>query len=118
MRGVDADDRQVNSPTFVEIIHFILRFEVNCSDLVNSIEQLRDDLMTMLIAGHETTAAVLTWSIYLLAQVSYFLFGSSNAIAFGDNPNHMIHSCDSASIENEESTGRGRFSAWTGADHI
>lgn len=39
MRGVDADDRQ-----------------------------LRDDLMTMLIAGHETTAAVLTWSIYLLAQ--------------------------------------------------
>jgi cytochrome P450 family 97 subfamily B polypeptide 3 len=32
-------------------------------------EQLRDDLMTMLIAGHETTAAVLTWSIFLLAQV-------------------------------------------------
>jgi hypothetical protein len=25
--------------------------------------------MTMLIAGHETTAAVLTWSIFLLAQV-------------------------------------------------
>ncbi|KAH6788692.1 cytochrome P450 [Perilla frutescens var. frutescens] len=39
MRGVDADDRQ-----------------------------LRDDLMTMLIAGHETTAAVLTWSIFFLAQ--------------------------------------------------
>lgn len=35
----------------------------------NSVEQLRDDLMTMLIAGHETTAAVLTWSIFLLAQV-------------------------------------------------
>ncbi|KAF3495073.1 hypothetical protein DY000_02053824 [Brassica cretica] len=29
---------------------------------------LRDDLMTMLIAGHETTAAVLTWAVYLLAQ--------------------------------------------------
>ncbi|KAG8387089.1 hypothetical protein BUALT_Bualt03G0217100 [Buddleja alternifolia] len=39
MRGVDADDRQ-----------------------------LRDDLMTMLIAGHETTAAVLTWAVFLLAQ--------------------------------------------------
>lgn len=25
--------------------------------------------MTMLIAGHETTAAVLTWSVFLLAQV-------------------------------------------------
>ncbi|XP_021724351.1 cytochrome P450 97B2, chloroplastic-like [Chenopodium quinoa] len=39
MRGADVDDRQ-----------------------------LRDDLMTMLIAGHETTAAVLTWSIFLLSQ--------------------------------------------------
>ncbi|XP_020518087.1 cytochrome P450 97B1, chloroplastic-like isoform X9 [Amborella trichopoda] len=32
--------------------------------------QLRDDLMTMLIAGHETTAAVLTWAVFLLAQVT------------------------------------------------
>ena len=30
--------------------------------------QLRDDLMTMLIAGHETTAAVLTWALFLLSQ--------------------------------------------------
>ena len=30
--------------------------------------QLRDDLMTMLIAGHETTAAVLTWALFLLMQ--------------------------------------------------
>ncbi|CAM8887941.1 unnamed protein product [Rhodiola kirilowii] len=34
--------------------------------------ELRDDLMTMLIAGHETTAAVLTWAVFLLAQVSNF----------------------------------------------
>jgi len=30
--------------------------------------QLRDDLMTMLIAGHETTAAVLTWTFFELSQ--------------------------------------------------
>ena len=30
--------------------------------------QLRDDLMTMLIAGHETTAAVLTWALFSLVQ--------------------------------------------------
>ena len=35
--------------------------------------QLRDDLMTMLIAGHETTAAVLTWAVFLLAQVWFFI---------------------------------------------
>jgi beta-ring hydroxylase len=31
-------------------------------------KQLRDDLMTLLIAGHETTAAVLTWTMHLLAD--------------------------------------------------
>lgn len=31
-------------------------------------KQLRDDLMTMLIAGHETTAAVLTWTLFQLMQ--------------------------------------------------
>ena len=30
--------------------------------------QLRDDLMTMLIAGHETTAAVLTWTFFCIVQ--------------------------------------------------
>jgi cytochrome P450 len=34
-----------------------------------SSKQLRDDLMTMLIAGHETSAAVLTWTFYLLSKV-------------------------------------------------
>ena len=33
-----------------------------------SSKQLRDDLMTMLIAGHETTAAVLTWTMYCLSK--------------------------------------------------
>lgn len=37
--------------------------------------------MTMLIAGHETTAAVLTWAVFLLAQVrislTKFMFKST-----------------------------------------
>lgn len=33
-----------------------------------STKQLRDDLMTMLIAGHETTAATLTWALHELTR--------------------------------------------------
>lgn len=44
----------------------LLRFLVDMRDADLENKQLRDDLMTMLIAGHETTAAVLTWTLYLL----------------------------------------------------
>jgi len=33
-----------------------------------SAKQLRDDLITLLIAGHETTGSMLTWATWLLAQ--------------------------------------------------
>ena len=46
----------------------LLRFG-KCRDLLQiTSKQLRDDLMTMLIAGHETTAAVLTWTLHCLAD--------------------------------------------------
>lgn len=96
----------------------------------NSVEQLRDDLMTMLIAGHETTAAVLTWSIFLLAQVCYFLIlfliqsllnqlcCGDYVIAFANNPNCKIHLCISESIKNEESSGGDRCSAQAGKNNV
>jgi cytochrome P450 len=46
----------------------LLRFLVDMRGEEASNKQLRDDLMTMLIAGHETTAAVLTWTFYELSQ--------------------------------------------------
>uniref|UniRef100_A0A7S0RBW3 Cytochrome P450 n=1 Tax=Chlamydomonas leiostraca TaxID=1034604 RepID=A0A7S0RBW3_9CHLO len=45
----------------------ILHFLIASGDEISS-KQLRDDLMTMLIAGHETTAAVLTWTMFCLVQ--------------------------------------------------
>ena len=31
-------------------------------------EQLRDEALTIVLAGHETTANALTWTLYLLSQ--------------------------------------------------
>jgi cytochrome P450 family 97 subfamily B polypeptide 3 len=46
----------------------MLRFLVDMRGADIDNKQLRDDLMTMLIAGHETTAAVLTWALYELTK--------------------------------------------------
>jgi len=46
----------------------LLRFLVDMKGANIDNKQLRDDLMTMLIAGHETTAAVLTWSLFELTR--------------------------------------------------
>ena len=50
----NRDYSKVNDPS-------LLRFLVDIRGADVTDLQLRDDLMTMLIAGHETTAAVLTW---------------------------------------------------------
>ncbi|CAB1105090.1 unnamed protein product [Ectocarpus sp. CCAP 1310/34] len=46
----------------------MLRFLVDLRGEDATDSQLRDDLMTMLIAGHETTAAVLTWALFEMVQ--------------------------------------------------
>lgn len=46
----------------------LLRFLVDMRGEDLNSKQLRDDLMTMLIAGHETTAAMLTWTLYELTN--------------------------------------------------
>ena len=46
----------------------LLRFLVDMRGEDVSSRVLRDDLMTMLIAGHETTAAMLTWTLFELGR--------------------------------------------------
>nr|AGK38421.1 CYP97B1 [Parachlorella kessleri] len=55
------DYSKVRDPSF-------LRFLVDMRGGDLDDRQLRDDLMTMLVAGHETTAAVLTWTLFSLVQ--------------------------------------------------
>ena len=55
----------------------LLRFLVDMRGEDTTSTQLRDDLMTMLIAGHETTAAVLTWANVRIIPKSRFICKSS-----------------------------------------
>ncbi|KAF7087034.1 hypothetical protein CFC21_090257 [Triticum aestivum] len=66
-RMVDEEDLQFHEEYMNEQDPSILRFLLASGEDVSS-KQLRDDLMTMLIAGHETSAAVLTWTFYLLSK--------------------------------------------------
>ncbi|GFR43972.1 hypothetical protein Agub_g5116 [Astrephomene gubernaculifera] len=45
----------------------VLRFLIAAREEVDSL-QLRDDLLSMLVAGHETTGSALTWTLYLLVN--------------------------------------------------
>ena len=47
--------------------------------------ELRDQLVTLLLAGHETTATALSWSLYELGRDSEQLARSGVAAASGDN---------------------------------
>jgi cytochrome P450 len=60
----DFESRNYDLVNDASLLRFLV--DVRGDDVTG--EQLRDDLMTMLIAGHETTAAVLTWTMFLLAK--------------------------------------------------
>eukprot|EP00250_Pteridium_aquilinum_P017047 c23428_g1_i1 orf=174-1937(+) len=65
---VEAEGEQLNSEEYInEADPSILRFLLASREEVSS-TQLRDDLLSMLVAGHETTASVLTWTLYLLTK--------------------------------------------------
>lgn len=60
----DLEQRNYDKVTDPSMLRFLV--DMRGADVDN--KQLRDDLMTMLIAGHETTAAVLTWSLFELTK--------------------------------------------------
>jgi len=59
------------------------------SDRAMSDQQLRDEVMTLLLAGHETTAVSLSWAWYLLAQypeIEKNLWSELRAVLKGRSP--------------------------------
>nr|CAD1835150.1 unnamed protein product [Ananas comosus var. bracteatus] len=65
---VESENEQIEGEEYVnETDPSILRFLLASREEVTSV-QLRDDLLSMLVAGHETTGSVLTWTLYLLSK--------------------------------------------------
>lgn len=65
---VEAEGERLDNDEYInEADPSILRFLLASREEVSS-TQLRDDLLSMLVAGHETTASVLTWTLYLLTK--------------------------------------------------
>ncbi|KAK6943909.1 Cytochrome P450 [Dillenia turbinata] len=65
---VEAEGERIDNEEYVnDTDPSILRFLLASREEVSS-NQLRDDLLSMLVAGHETTGSVLTWTLYLLSK--------------------------------------------------
>lgn len=65
---VEAEGEMIDNEEYVnDSDPSILRFLLASREEVSS-TQLRDDLLSMLVAGHETTGSVLTWTVYLLSK--------------------------------------------------
>ncbi|KAK2655026.1 hypothetical protein Ddye_008078 [Dipteronia dyeriana] len=67
---VEAEGERIDDEEYVnDADPSILRFLLASREEVSSV-QIRDDLLSMLVAGHETTGSVLTWTLYLLSKDS------------------------------------------------
>ena len=69
-------DRRASGEDRGDLLSMLLRAQVEETEGDNKSEigaemtdkQLRDEVLTLFLAGHETTALTLTWTLYLLAQ--------------------------------------------------
>ncbi len=60
--------RRQHPPDQTDVLAMLMAARDEHTDEAMSDQQLRDEVLTLLLAGHETTALALTWTWYLLAQ--------------------------------------------------
>jgi cytochrome P450 len=60
--------REQPDPSQTDILTLLMSAHDEAGQLMTDVE-LRDQLMTLLLAGHETTASALTWALYWVAQL-------------------------------------------------
>ena len=60
--------RRDNAAAGEDLLSLLMQAKDDETNVQMTAKQLRDEVLTLLIAGHETTANVLAWIFYLLAQ--------------------------------------------------
>jgi cytochrome P450 len=74
VRDLDAviyrmiERRRDTAATGKDLLSLLMQARDDETNVQMTEKQLRDEVLTLLIAGHETTANVLAWTFYLLAQ--------------------------------------------------
>ncbi|MBU9721696.1 cytochrome P450 [Bacillus alkalicola] len=61
-------ERKETAMEHEDLLGVLMRAKDETNGLGMEDDQLRDELMTIFLAGHETTANALTWTLYLLSQ--------------------------------------------------
>jgi cytochrome P450 len=94
------DERRKTNQTRKDLLTLLFAAQDPETGLGMSDEQLRDEVMTLFLAGHETTANALAWTIYLLTQHP----GIAQQLAAEVRPVGM-RSCASAADDLESELG-------------
>jgi len=61
-------NRRKSSTRYDDLLDMLLAVRDDQSGQQMNDQQIRDEIMTLLLAGHETTATLLSWTLYLLSQ--------------------------------------------------
>ena len=65
----NSNSKTVNSQYEYDLLHTLMEAQDKEAGITQMSDiQLRDEVMTIFLAGHETTANALTWTFYLLSQ--------------------------------------------------
>lgn len=88
-----ADKRRSVAPTSVDVLGMLLEARDMGRGKRMSDEQLVDEILTLIVAGHETTSSTLNWTWYLISQhpeveerLSCELKGFADSPDFGNLP--------------------------------
>lgn len=86
----EIQERKANfDPHRVDVLNLLMAAKDESGESMTD-EELRDELMTLLVAGHETTATALTWALYWIhkqPEIATKLRAEINAL--GANPDFM-----------------------------